>query len=121
MLAFPVAAKSSVKALQTWTGHMPIGVQPLLQSSVATAADFQRVWSTCQLKGAPPKIDFDKRLVLLAVRRGSAVTFTGMTVDNGNLTTSVVVTPDMPNRMTCALVLVDRAGVTAVNGAPLGK
>jgi hypothetical protein len=111
----------SVKPLQTWTGHMPLSVQPLMQSSIANAEDFQRVWATCQLKGAPPAIDFDKRIVLLSVRRGGTVRFTELALENGTLKTTVTVSPDMPNRMTCALVLVDRSGIKTVNGAPLGK
>ena len=54
---------------------MPAAVGPLFQTSLANADDLQRVWSTCQIKGAPPKIDFQKHVVLLAVRRSSAVRF----------------------------------------------
>lgn len=115
------AAPTSVRTLQTWTGHMPVDVQPLLQSSVAAGEDWKRVWTTCQLKGAPPKVDFDKRLVLVAVRRSSGVKFVDLKLDNGNLLTNIAVTPDQPNRMTCEFALVDRAGVTSVNGVPLGK
>jgi hypothetical protein len=118
----PVYAKATaVKLLQAWSGRVPLGVQPPLQSSLATQADFARVWAQCQMKGTVPAIDFDKRLVLVAVRRGSVVRFQSMQVDGGNLKTNVVVTPDMPAYMTCALALVDRAGIAKVNGAPLGK
>lgn len=118
----PVYAKvTSVKLLQAWSGRVPLGVQPPLQSSLVTPADFARVWAQCQMKDTVPAIDFDKRLVLVAVRRGSVVRFQSMQVDDGNLKTSVVVSPDMPAYMTCALALVDRAGVAKVNGAPLGK
>ena len=33
------AATSSIKTLQTWTGHIPAEVQPLFQASIANAAD----------------------------------------------------------------------------------
>ena len=36
---------------------MPAGVPPLFQASVATAEDLQRVWTMCQVKGPPPKVD----------------------------------------------------------------
>ena len=120
--AVPVAAKvTAVKALQTWTGSMPANLQPLFQQSLATPADLQRVWTTCQVKGVPPRIDFGKQLVLLAVRRNSGVTFAGLKLEDGNLKTNIVVTPDTPNHFTCKLVLVDRAGVTSVNGSPVGN
>jgi len=47
--------------------------------------------------------------------------FASLKLEDGNLKTNVVVTPDVPDRMTCKLVLVDRAGVTSVNGTPVGK
>jgi len=100
---------------------MPIVIQPLMQSSVTGTADWQRVWATCQMKDAPPDVDFTQRLVLVAVRRSSKVTFSNIKVDNGNLTTSIAVAPDNPSRYTCAFALVDRTGVTSLNGAPLGK
>ena len=100
---------------------MPTAVPPLVQSSVSSQAQWTGVWATCQMKGAPPAIDFDKHLVLVAVRRSSVVSFDSPKLDNGNLVTSVVATPDKPNRMTCALALVPRAGVTKVNGLPPGK
>lgn len=115
------AAPKPVKVLQTWTGRVPLVVQPPLQSSVASAAQLQQIWALCQVKGDVPKIDFDKRLVLLAVRRGTTVRFKSLMIDGGNLTTNVVVTPDMPSHMTCTLALVDRAGTTKVNGLPLGQ
>jgi len=115
------SAATSVKTLQAWTGHMPVDVQPLLQSSVAASDDWKRAWTTCQLKGAAPKVDFDKRIVLVAVRRSSGVRFVDLKLDNGNLQTNVAVTPDQPNRMTCAFALIDRAGVSTVNGTPLGR
>jgi hypothetical protein len=114
-------ASTPVKVLSTWTGHMPTAVPPLVQSSVSSQAQWTGVWATCQMKGAPPAIDFDKHLVLVAVRRSSVVSFDSPKLDNGNLVTSVVATPDKPNRMTCALALVPRAGVTKVNGLPPGK
>jgi hypothetical protein len=115
------AAPKPVKVLKTWTGRVPLVVPPPLQSSVASAAQLQQIWALCQVKGDVPVIDFDKRLVLLAVRRGTTVQFNNLKIDGGNLMTNVVVTPDMPSHMTCALALVDRAGATKVNGLPLGQ
>ena len=115
------AATKTLKPLKTWKGQMPVVVQPLMQSSVATSAEWQRAWSTCQMKGAPDAVDFDKRIVLVAVRRGSEVTFSSIKLDSGNVTMSVAVTPDMPSHYTCAFAMIDRTGVTTVNGAPLGK
>ena len=122
-LAFAGAAGAStpVKVEQSWTGRMPLAVAPLVQSSVSTTEAWQGVWATCQMKGAAPAIDFERKLVLVAVRRSSFVRFSSVRLDNGNLTTSVTATPDAPGRMTCALALVPRAGVRTVNGAPPGK
>ena len=118
----PLAAKvATVKPLQTWTGRMPANVQPLFQQSLATPDDLQRVWTTCQVKGVPPKVDFGKQLVLLAVRRNNGVSFGGLKLEDGNLKTDIVVTPGTADHLTCRLVLVDRAGVTSVNGTPIGK
>ena len=100
---------------------MPPGVPPLFQSSIASSEDLLRVWTMCQVKGAPPKIDFGKRMVVLAVRKGSAVRFASLALDNGALKTSVIVTPDKSDGQACALALVDRTGVKTVNGASVGK
>jgi hypothetical protein len=118
-LAFAGAALAAtpVKVLQTWQGHMPLAVPPLLQSSVSSQQQWKSVWATCQMQGAAPAIDFDKHLVLIAVRQSSVVSYQSVKLDNGNLVTTVVATPDKPNRMTCALALVPRAGVAKVNGA----
>ena len=117
-----VQAKSSqLKPQKSWSGRVPLGVLPPLQSSLATQEDFRRVWAQCQVKGTVPDVDFERRLVLVAVRRGSLVRFQRLTLDGGNLSTDVVVTPDMPPYMTCAIVLVDRAGIARVNGAPIGR
>jgi len=121
LLAGSALAASPVKILKTWTGHMPAAVAPLLQSSAASQDEWSRVWATCLMKGAAPVVDFDKHLVLVAVRRGSTVTFHDVQLDNGNLVTSVAASADAPNRMTCALALVPRAGVSTVNGAAPGK
>ena len=121
MIAGTALAAAPVKILQTWTGRMPAAVAPLLQSSVASQDEWAGVWATCQMKGAAPAVDFDKRLVLVAVRRNSTVRFADVTLDNGNLLTNVVATPDAPGHHTCAFALVSRAGVKKVNGAPPGK
>jgi hypothetical protein len=115
------AAVTTVKPLKTWSGHMPIVIQPLMQSSVTSGADWQRVWATCQMKDSAPEVDFSKRMVLIAVRQSSVVTFSSIKLDQGNLTTSIAVAPDKPNRYTCAFALVDRAGVKTLNGGPIGK
>lgn len=122
-LSGPAAAAPgvSVKPRESWTGRIALGVQPPLQSSIGTREDLVRIWTQCQVKGTPPAIDFEQRLVLVAVRRGSTVQFAPGTLVAGNLATNVVVTPDMPAFMTCALAVVDRKGIAKVNGAPIGQ
>src|SRR3954447_5779944 len=85
------AAATTVKPLKTWSGRMPIVIQPLLQQSVITTPDLQRVWARCQMKDSPPDIDFDKRMVLIAVRQSSAVKFSSIKLDKGNLTTTIAI------------------------------
>ena len=114
-------AAEPVKISKTWTGHMPVVVPPLLESSVASRAQWSNVWATCQMKGAAPAVDFDKYLVLVAVRNSTSVRFADAKLDHGNLTTRVVATPDASPRRTCAFAQVPRAGVQRVNGAPPGK
>lgn len=121
VLAGPTLAATPVKIGKTWTGRMPVAVPALVQSSVASKEAWASVWATCQMKGPAPEVDFDKQLVLVAVRRSSAVRFDEAKLDNGNLATSVVATPDAPNHQTCALALVSRAGIKTVNGASPGK
>jgi hypothetical protein len=120
--AGPAAAKAAaVKPLTTWTGRVPLGVQPPLVSSLATPQALRQVWALCQVKGDVPQVDFRRHLVVLAARRSSAVRFRGLALDDGNLKTDVVVAPDMPNYTTCALALVPREGIARVNGAPPGQ
>ena len=68
-----------------------------------------------------PKVDFRKTLGLVAVRRSSLVKFVGLNLEDGNLRTNVVVTPDMPDYMSCAIVLIKRTGIKKVNGNPVGQ
>lgn len=110
-----------VKPLQDWSGRLPLDVQPPLQSSLASREDLARVWTQCHVKGAVPEIDFQRRIVLVAVRRGSTTRLAQGRLVDGNLTTNVVVTPDMPPYQSCAIAVVDRAGVKTVNGAPIGR
>lgn len=116
-----MAKSTPIKTFQTWSGRIPLNIQPPFQSSLARQEDFNRVWAQCQVKGTVPKVDFKTRLVLLAVARGSVVKFANLSLEDGNVKTSVVVTPDMPNHMTCAIALVGRAGIVRVNGVPAGQ
>jgi hypothetical protein len=116
-----LAVVTPVKVVQRWTGRVPLGVQPPLQSSVVSADALQVVWTLCQVKGEMPAVDFGRQMVVVAVRSGSTVRFQNMQLVDGNLRTNVVVTPDSPAHSTCALALIDRAGVTRVNGMPLGQ
>ena len=115
------APGTTVKPLQAWSGRLPLNVQPPLQSSLATHEDLARVWAQCHVHGAVPAIDFDRRIVLIAVRRGSSTRLTQGRLVDGNLTTNVVVTPDMPPYLSCAIAVVDRKGINTVNGAPIGR
>jgi hypothetical protein len=115
------AAVKSLKPLKTWSGQMPLAIPPLVQSSVVDANVWRQVWATCQMKGAPAEVDFDKRMVLVVVRRANNLKFSGIKLDNGNVTTSVGVGSGQPDHYTCALAMIDRAGVSTVNGQPLGK
>lgn len=115
------APGTAVKPLQAWSGRLPLDVQPPLQSSLATREDLARVWTQCRVKGAVPEIDFQRRIVLVAVRRGSTTRLAQGRLVDGNLTTNVVVTPDMPPYQSCAIAVVDRAGIATVNGAPIGR
>ncbi|MFO1324832.1 MAG: hypothetical protein U1F15_12320 [Burkholderiales bacterium] len=122
LAAAPVlAAPRTIFLLHAYSGRLPVDVQPPLQSSIGTAEALLRVWSQCGIRGEPPKVDFTKRILLLAVRRSSVVKFSGVKLDGGNVTTNVVVTPDNPPYQTCALVVIDRSGVEKVNGAPVGQ
>jgi hypothetical protein len=115
------APGTTVKPLQAWSGRIPLDVQPPLQSSLASREDLARVWAQCHVKGALPEIDFQRRIVLVAVRRGSTTRLAQGRLIDGNLTTNVVVTPDMPPYQSCAIAVVDRAGIARVNGAPIGR
>ena len=115
------APGTTVKPLKSWSGRLPLNVQPPLQSSLATREDMARVWAQCHVHGAVPEIDFDRRIVLVAVRRGGSAKLAPGRLVDGNLTTNVVVTPDMPPYMSCAIAVVDRAGIKTVNGAPIGR
>jgi len=115
------APGTTVKPLKAWSGRLPLNVQPPLQSSLATREDMARVWAQCRVDGAVPEIDFDRRIVLVAVRRGGSAKLAPGRLLDGNLTTNVVVTPDMPPYMSCAIAVVDRAGIKTVNGAPIGR
>jgi hypothetical protein len=115
------AAVKTLKPIKTWSGRMPLVVQPLMQSSVADREQWQRVWTTCQMSDAPEEVDFNKNLVLVSVRRGNSVKFSTITLDKGNVKTSVVVDAEPADHYTCALAMVARSGIKTVNGMQLGR
>jgi hypothetical protein len=95
--------------------------RPPLQTSIARESDWTRIWKDSRVPGLAPKIDFQKTLGLVAVRRSSLVKFMGLNLEDGNLRTNVVVAPDMPDYMSCAIVLIKRTGIKKVNGNPVGQ
>lgn len=115
------AQATTVEPLKAWSGRVPLDERPPLQTSIAKTSDWTRIWKQCRVQGPAPKVDFHRTLGLVAVRRGSVVKFMNLSVEGGNLQTNVVVTPDMPDYMSCALVLVDRKGITEVNSNPVGQ
>ena len=115
------AQAATVEPIKSWSGRVPLDERPPLQTSIAKASDWTRIWKQCRVEGPAPKVDFQKSLGLVAVRRGSVVKFMSVNVENGNLTTNVAVTADMPDYMSCAIVLVNRAGIRKVNGKPVGQ
>ena len=123
LLATPpvVAAVKTLKPLKTWTGRMPLAIPPLVQASVVEPHVWQQVWATCQMKGSPANVDFTKNIVLLVVRRANGLRFSSIKLDNGNVATSVAVGSGRSDHYTCALAMIDRAGVDTVNGQPLGR
>jgi hypothetical protein len=115
------AQATTIEPLNSWSGRVPLDERPPLQTSIANAGDWARIWKQCRVEGPAPKVEFQKSLGLVAVRRASLVKFMSISVENGNLKTNVVVTPDMPEYMSCAIVLVNRAGIKKVNGNPVGR
>jgi hypothetical protein len=107
--------------VKSWSGRVPLDERPPLQSSIAKESDWARIWKQCRVQGPAPRVDFQKMLGLVAVRRGSVVKFMSLNVEDGDLKTNVVVTADMPDYMSCAIVLVNRAGIKKVNGHPVGQ
>ena len=115
------AQAATVEPLKAWSGRVPLTERPPLQTSIAKESDWTRIWKDCRVQGLAPKVDFQKTLGLVAVRRSSLVEFTGLNLEDGNLKTNVVVTPDMPDYMSCAIVLIRRTGIRKVNGNPVGQ
>jgi len=115
------AQAATIEPIKSWSGRVPLDERPPLKTPVAKASDWARIWKQCRVQGPAPKVDFQKSLGLVAVRRGSVVKFMSISVEDGNLKTNVVVTPDMPDYMSCAIVLVSRTGIKKVNGNPVGQ
>jgi len=115
------AQATTIQPVKSWSGRVPLDERPPLQSSIAKDGDWARVWKQCRIEGPAPQVNFKKTLALVAVRRGSVVKFMSLNVEDGNLMTNVAVTADMPDYMSCAIVLVDRTGIKKVNGKPAGQ
>ena len=115
------AQAATVEPLKAWSGRVPLTERPPLQTSIAKESDWTRIWKQCRVQGPAPKVDFQKTLGLVAVRRSSLVKFMNLDLEDGNLRTNVVVTPDMPDYMSCAIVLISRTGIKKVNGKPVGQ
>lgn len=122
-LAFlaPAANARDLKPAQTFGGSMPLDVPPLVKSPITSRSDLERAWTMCRVAAPLPAIDFRRRIVLAAVGQSSKVSFVRLALEGGNLKTNVAIAPDMPAYRTCTFAVVERAGVTSVNGVPLGK
>ena len=120
-IGFASAQAATVEPLKAWSGRVPLTERPPLQTSIARESDWTRIWKDCRVQGLAPKVDFQKTLGLVAVRRSSLVKFVGLNLEDGNLKTNVVVAPDMPDYMSCAIVLIKRTGIKKVNGNPVGQ
>ena len=115
LIGLASAQAATVEPLEAWSGRIPLTGRPPLQTSIAKESDWTRIWKDCRVQGPAPKVDFQKMLGLVAVRRGSLVKFMRMSLEDGNLRTNVVVTPDMPDYMSCTIVLIRRAGISEVS------
>jgi len=121
LVAAAGASARDLVPIQTFRGTMPLDAPPLLQPALTTAAEFAHAWNACKVPGAPPKLDFKQRIVLVAVQQSSKVSFQRITLDVNNVKTNVVVAPDMPGYRTCAFAVIDRKHVQSVNGLKLPK
>lgn len=121
LLAVAQASARDVKPVQTFTGRMPLEVPPLLISPITSQAGLAQAFKACRVQQAVPTVDFTRRLVLATVNQGTEVTFSRLSLDNGNLRTNIAVTPDMPGWRTCAFAVVVRSGIRTVNGVTVPK
>lgn len=120
-LVAPVAHARDLTPVQTFSGTMPLDVPPLVKSPITSRAELEHAWATCRVKTPMPAIDFRRRIVISAVGQSSKVSFAGLVREGGNLRTNVAIAPDMPDHRTCTFAIIERAGITSVNGVALGK
>jgi len=110
----------TVKLLQQWKGRISLDKSAPTMAYLADAAAIKALWQDWEIKGSPPKINFQKELLLVAaVRSGLVICHPPLLDDRGDLKTQIVATPDAPAFRSYVLYLIPRAGIRSIDGKPL--
>jgi len=84
---------------------------------ITDAADLAKVWKAWKIEGNPPKIDFDKMMVVAAYGGGSRLNLASVKLDEkGNLEVLAMATLDLAEGFRFILAVVSNDGVKTVNG-----
>lgn len=117
----PAVQAQQVKVLKQWRGSVDdLGLlkQAPKGGYITDAITFNKVWKAWNGQKKMPKVDFKKRLVVHATTRGSRLNLRPSLKD-GNLRTLALATRDLRPGFRFHMCLINREGITSVNGKKL--
>lgn len=114
------AKGKAIKPLKQWSGSVDdLSLMNAAPEVVLSAPELEKLWQAWKVSGPVPKVDFDKKLVLVLTTRGSILRFAATLDDKGNLQVGGLATRDLRPGFRYVIAVVSREGVKTVNGKEL--
>jgi hypothetical protein len=110
------AQSKPVKITMEWKGTVAdVSLQKGAPEVLATPEALEKLWKDWKLAGDPPKIDFDKEIVLVETTFGTKLSVSAQLDDKGDLKVLALASSDFGDGFHYLLASVSREGVKTVN------
>lgn len=115
---WPESALVRLNIESRWIGNVPLTVARQ-SGCIASEEQFATLWTELGIQETRPAIDFATKIVILGIARASIATFGTPTLDErGDVHANFSTSSDTPSALAYEVIVVARAGVRTVDGAP---
>jgi len=117
-------APKELKPVEKWSGS--VDDEKLLKESpengvISDAKTLTAVWTAWKIGDKPPKLDFDKVIVVFTTTSGSKISAKPVLDDKGDLKFLGIATRDLRPGFRYDMQAVEKEGIKTVNGKEIGK